>query len=748
MEGFKIIFLFSLLLSLLGVPTALDTITPTLSISDGESETIVSAGGSYELGFFSPGNSNSRYLGIWYKKISTTSRTIVWVANREVPLTDTSGVLTITHPGILVLINGTSGIVWLSNTTRTRNSPAGQLLESGNLVVKDGNNENSDSFVWQSFDYPCDTLLPGMKFGRNLITGLDRFLSSWKNTDDPSPGEFTLRLSFHGFPQAFVIKGHRVIYRLALWNGSGVVGIIPWALSIPDKGNEFVMNDNDRAFARIVLNPSGILQAYPWNDPFDWRIYITVPVNQCDSYNLCGAYAICNMKIAPTCTCLEGFIPKFPKNWNVLDWTEGCIRSIPLACNNSDGFRKYTGLKLPDTFSSRGGGSGCLLWFGGLIDMRIIADSLHDAFIRAAASELDQIKKKMHSREKRKSVIIDSSVIPFTGMVILGLIVCILKKKVQKQGGRKRGCRMDNINEDGEEDLELPVFDLTLIVNATHNFSNDNKLGECGFGPVYRGTLMEGQEIAVKRLSNNSGQGVVGFKNENLVKLLGFCIQGDEKMLIYEFMPNKSLDFFIFGLLYLHQDSRLRIIHRDIKASNILLDKDMNPKISDFGMARTFWGDQTEANTEKIVGTYGFISSEYAVEGLFSIKFDVFSFGVIVLEIVSGKKNRGFSHTNHTHNLLGHAWRLWIEERPLELLDEVLNDSFTLSEALRCIHVDLLCVQQQPSDRSDMSSVVLMLGSESLLPSPKQRGFYTERNLPEADSCSANEVSFSSLAAR
>lgn len=293
--------------------------------------------------------------------------------------------------------------------------------------MKDGNNENSDSFVWQSFDYPCDTLLPSMKFGRNLITGLDRFLSSWKNTDDASPGEFTLRLSFHGFPQVFVIKGHTVIYRLALWNGSGVVGIIPWALSIPAKGNEFVMIDNDvycyfskpnnGAFARIVLNPSGILQAYLWNDPFYWRIYITVPLDQCDSYNLCGAYAICNMKIAPTCTCLEGFIPKFPKNWNVLDWTEGCIRSIPLACNNSDGFRKYTGLKLPDTFSSwynktmsledcerlclkncscvayaisnsSGGGSGCLLWFGGLIDMRIIADSLYDVFIRAAASEL------------------------------------------------------------------------------------------------------------------------------------------------------------------------------------------------------------------------------------------------------------------------------------------------------------------------------------------------------------------------
>ncbi|XP_050247282.1 G-type lectin S-receptor-like serine/threonine-protein kinase At4g27290 isoform X4 [Quercus robur] len=673
MEGFKIIFLFSLLLSLLGVPTALDTITPTLSIRDGESETIVSAGGSYELGIFSPGNSKSRYLGIWYKKISTTTRTIVWVANREVPLTDTSGVLTITHPRILALINGTSGIVWSSNTTRTTKSPVGQLLESGNLVVKDGNNENPDSFVWQSFDYPCDTFLPGMKFGRNLITGLDRFLSSWKSIYDPAPGEFTVRLDLHGFPQGFIIKGQTITNRIGPWDGAGFSGI-PSGRTNPAKGYEFVMNDNEvyykfsnpygSTFARAVLNPSGVMQAYLWNDPNGWQFYLTMPIDQCDSYNLCGAYASCNIKRTPTCECLEGFIPKSPNNWNKLDRIEGCIRRIPLAYNNTDGFRKYTGLNLPDTFSSwynktmsledceelclknfscvaytnsnsSGGGSGCLLWFGSLIDMRIITDSLQDLYIRVAASELDQIKKQMHSSEKKKAVIIASSVISVTGIVILALIMCILKKKVQKRGSRNRGCRMDNINEDGEEDLELPVFDLNLIVNATHNFSNDKKLGEGGFGPVYRGALMDGQEIAVKRLSKNSRQGVVEFKNEvqliaklqhrNLVKLLGFCIQGDEKMLIYEFMPNKSLDFFIFdktrsklltwhmrmnivggiarGLLYLHQDSRLRIIHRDIKTSNILLDKDMNPKISDFGMARTFWGDQIEENTERIVGT-------------------------------------------------------------------------------------------------------------------------------------------------
>ncbi|KAG6688275.1 hypothetical protein I3842_11G116000 [Carya illinoinensis] len=715
------------------------------------------------MGFFSPGSSKSRYVGIWYV---ISSGTVVWVANRDTPLNDHSGVLTVTDEGVLALLNSTNNVVWSTNTSRTAENPVAQLLDTGNLVVKDGNVDDPERFLWQSFDYPCDTLLPKMKIGRDLVTGLDRVMSSWKSTEDPARGDFTVRLDPRGLPQRVLMKGNTIKARTGSWNGIRFTGY-PGVTRNPVFDYEFMMNQNEvyydftlvntSVFSIYTINPSGVAQRFMWMDRTrSWELYATSQPDACQTYAFCGAYATCDRDNSPACACLKGFLPKSPKDWKSIDWSDGCVRRTPLACNIGDGFLKYTGLKLPDTSSSwfnatlsldeceglcfkncsctaysnldiRGKGSGCLLWFGKLIDIVVYSQGGQELYIKMASSELGMAKRR-----------------------------------------HEKDCE----NEGLKEDMELPIIDLTAIVNATNNFSSNKKLGEGGFGPVYKGTLPEGQVIAVKRLSTNSGQGPIEFINEvkliaklqhrNLVKLLGCCTEENEKILIYEYMPNKSLESFIFdqtkgklldwrkridiiggiakGLLYLHEDSRLRVIHRDLKASNILLDMEMNPKISDFGLARSFQGDQIVSKTHRIVGTYGYMSPEYAVHGQYSVKSDVFSFGVLVLEILSGKKNRGFCDPDHL-NLLGHAWRLWIVDRAMELIDESVGDAHTRSEVLRLIQVGLLCVQQRPEDRPNMSYVVLMLSSEVLLPIPRQPGFYADLSI--ADSLSSNNATYS-----
>ncbi|CAA2969613.1 G-type lectin S-receptor-like serine threonine-kinase At4g27290 isoform X1 [Olea europaea subsp. europaea] len=776
------------------ISNTMDPINTAQILKDGE--TIVSSSGTFELGYFRTGNSTNRYVGMWYKTIAVI--TVVWVANRKVPLTNTSGVLKVIEPGLLVLLDNANGsIIWSTNTSRRVKSPVVKLLDSGNLVVKDANDADQGNFLWESFNYPTDTILPGMKFGWNLITGLEVYLSSWKSNDDPSSGDFTYHFDPTGYPQHVLRKGSAVQFKTGPWNGLTYSGT-PNLKKNPIFKYKVVLNKNEAYYtfdllnrsiiSRFTLSGSGVGQRCMWvNRTKEWVVYITSPTDNCDVYRLCGAYGSCNIANSPVCGCLDRFQPKDPGGWENADWSNGCVRRTPLNCQNGDAFLKYSGIKLPDTRYSwfnenmtlnecemvclnncscmayinldiSRGGSGCLLWLEDLINIKELSEGGQDIYIRMASSELVLI-----------------------GLFLLGLSLMLYLRKRKKsnhilrEGGSPGHNCTDNHNYGSHnKDIELPLFDLYTIIKATDNFSINNKLGEGGFGPVYKGLLEEGQEIAVKRLSRTSLQGLDEFKNEviyiaklqhrNLVKLLGWCTQGDENMLIYEYMPNRSLDLILFdpvgsalldwpkrfhiingiarGLVYLHQDSCLRIIHRDLKASNILLDSDLNPKISDFGMARSFRGNETGANTSRIVGTYGYMSPEYAVEGLFSIKSDVFSFGVLVLEIVSGKRNRGFSHRDHHHNLLGHAWMLYKEGRYMELVDAYLG-SVHLSEMLRSIHVGLLCVQQSPEDRPNMSSVVMMLGNEGVLPPARQPGFFTERNLFTVERTTSNNAASS-----
>ncbi|XP_070036366.1 G-type lectin S-receptor-like serine/threonine-protein kinase At4g27290 [Nicotiana tomentosiformis] len=759
------------------ISTALDTISKDSPIKDGY--TIVSAGGNFELGFFSLGNSKNRYVGIWYKKIS---KEVVWVANRANPLNNISGTLTVSDKGIL-LLNGTEGIIWSTNSSTSLRNPVAQLLDTGNLVLKDGTD-----LVWQSFDYPGNTLLPGMKIGHNLVTGLDRSLTSWKSSDDPSPGEYVSRLDTNGYPQIILWEGPVIKYSSGPWNGRLLTGR-PNMKPNPYFTFEFVFNETEIYYrynlihaslpTRVVMIPTGLIQELVWIDRTQsWLLYSTAQIDTCDRYALCGQFGRCNTKDSPPCACLRGFEPKYPQQWNAADWSNGCVRRTPLECGTSDRFLKYSGLKLPDTRHSwfdktigleecqrlclgncscvaysnldvREGGSGCLLWFNELFDFREYAEIEQDLYIRMAASEIG-------SDRKVKRAMLIAIILPVSAITILGFLSWYaIHRKKSKKGGQE-----------GKQDMELPLFDLMTITAATKNFSSDNLIGEGGFGPVYQGKLSTGSEIAVKKLSKHSGQGLEELKNEvvlisklqhrNLVKLLGCCLEGEERMLVYEYMPNSSLDHFIFddsrkrrlswenrfqiamgisrGLLYLHQDSRLRIIHRDLKTSNILLDSELKPKISDFGLARIFGGDQIEAKTKRVMGTYGYMSPEYAVDGKFSMKSDVFGLGVLLLELVSGRKNRTFHHLGHHHNLLGHAWLLWNEGKALELMDTCLKESVVESQMLRCIHAGLLCVQKLTADRPTMASVVFMLSNEKVgLPQPKEPGFFIERSTDESN---------------
>ncbi|KAK4259789.1 hypothetical protein QN277_006084 [Acacia crassicarpa] len=358
--------------------------------------------------------------------------------------------------------------------------------------------------------------------------------------------------------------------------------------------------------------------------------------------------------------------------------------------------------------------------------------------------------------------------------IVFGFAYYLLKHRMKKS--RRAVLRQKYFGSEGTS-LEPLEFNLATIESATNKFSEESRLGKGGFGQVYKGILSNGQNIAVKRLSKGSGQGAEEFKNEvlfiarlqhiNLVTLLGFCIEGQEKILVYEYVPNRSLDYFLFGsgkskvlnwlerckiiggvargILYLHDHSRLKIIHRDLKPSNILLDDEMNPKISDFGLAKMVAISENEGKTNRIAGTYGYMSPEYAMFGKYSEKSDVFSFGIITLQIISGRKNTNcHEQSKDAYSLISYVWNQWRDEKFLEILDPNLKEFGSYNEVTKCIQIGLLCVQKNPDLRPSMAKVVHYLTNDSIqLPFPQEPAFLLLGPMEPSTSGSASNESYS-----
>ncbi|KAK4576400.1 hypothetical protein RGQ29_027098 [Quercus rubra] len=454
---YSVLLSSSLLLLYFVFSDAADSITQSQFISDSNATTLISKDEVFALGFFSPGNSTNRYLGIWYNKIPGT--TVVWVANRGTPITDSSGVLKVNSSGSLVLLGQNSTFAWSANQTKVARKPIVQLLDSGNLVLRE---ENEDNYLWQSFDYPSDTWLAGMKLGWDLRIGLDRRLTAWKSPDDPSPGELSWGFERHSYPELVMMKGSQKHFRSGPWNGNFFSGM-PELQATPLYNFTFVSNKDEVYFkfdmiqesviTRAVLNQSQY-ERYMWvKEKNEWSMFLNLPKDKCDTYNLCGPNGNCIVGESPICQCVEGFKHKSLQTWNPEEWYMGCERSKQLSCSDEIGFENFSGFKMPDTTSSllnetmslnecrvrclnnctciaysnsntRNGGSGCAMWFNDLIDIRQMAANKEDAnsqdiYIRMPASEQGKKKQKM-----KVIVIVVVAIAVVFGVLLIPYCIC------------------------------------------------------------------------------------------------------------------------------------------------------------------------------------------------------------------------------------------------------------------------------------------------------------------------------------
>lgn len=708
--------------------------------------------------------SNGRwYIGIWYNKIP--EQTIVWVANREKPVSDpVSSSLTISDDGNFILLaNHSKSPLWstdIKNNTAASSTVA-VLLGNGNLLVR--HESNASAVLWQSFDDFTDTWLPGNKLSRNKKTGVIKRMISWKDRGDPAPGLFSIQLDPNGSKQ-YILQWNssEVYWTTGNWTNNGFSGVPEMSPVNPYPSSRFLFQfvDNDEEayftynikndaliFTRTIIDVSGLFQTLVWAEAQQaWANSFTKPKAKCSVYGVCGEYSKCRENAASPCSCLKGFSENHPNNWKLDDQTAGCRRNIPLQCANNgsmkakhDRFYAIDSLKLPDNahitdatnvhdceliclnncsclaYSHNG---TCLVWYNHLMNLQDNIDTSSDSiFIRVAASELS------NSGNKKLWLI---------GIIIGGFTVLSFGVAILYFLHRRRAI-INGLNHDNGSLISFKYSNLQLL---TRNFSE--VLGAGSFGSVFKGVVSDTTAVAVKKLEGFH-QGEKQFRAEvstlgnihhiNLIRLLGFCSEGAKRLLVYEYMPNGSLDKHLFGsssttlswkiryqiaagiakgLAYLHEECRDCIIHCDIKPENILLDDSFVPKVADFGLAKLLGRNFSRVLTS-MRGTVGYLAPEWISGEAITTKADVFSYGMMLFEIISGRRNLEHKETTMETFFPMLVARKLLEGEVQALLGEGLINGVNERELERACKVACWCVQGNESSRPTMGEIVKIL---------------------------------------
>ncbi|PIN20981.1 Serine/threonine protein kinase [Handroanthus impetiginosus] len=745
---------------------AADTISGNQTLSG--NQTVVSSGGKFELGFFTPGASSKYYIGIWYKKVR--NETVVWVANRETPILDSNSAQLKILDGNLVLLNESRAIIWstdLNSTSSSKSSVVAVLGDDGNLVLRDGSGSNSTSVepLWESFDNPSDTWLPGGRLAYDKRTGKKQRLISWKNTEDPAPGLFSLELDPKR--KQYIIKWNKreQYWKSGAWN-EHIFSDVPemrlnyiYNFTYIDTANESYFTYslyNPSDISRFIMDVSGQIKQLSWVST-DWILFWSQPRQQCGVYAYCGAFGSCNQNSLPFCNCLPGFKHKSESDWVLKDYSGGCVREIDLQCENNrsrssygreDKFLMQPYMSLPLHPQSVAVGSigeckssclrncsctayaydenSCSLWNGELLNLQQLAQG--DGNGRTIYIRLSASSSVFSGGKNNRGAVIGASLGSAVAVLaLLAIVMAVMWRRRGKSVGSSNGV-----------EGSLVAFGYKDLQNATKNFLD--KLGEGGFGSVFRGTLPDSSAIAVKKLES-IGQGEKQFRTEvstigtiqhmNLVRLRGFCSEGNKKLLVYDYMDKGSLASHLFhanelkvlewkmryeialgiarGLLYLHEKCRDCIIHCDIKPENILLDSEFCPKVADFGLAKLVGRDFSRVLTT-MRGTRGYLAPEWILGVAITAKADVYSYGMMLFELISGRRNSENSEEGRVKYFPSLAARVTVDGGDiLGLLDAALDRNADVEEVLKICKVACWCIQDEEDIRPSMGQVVQIL---------------------------------------